>query len=228
MTAMNLGDSHLRFVNSECLHDRGRSRSLYNITDHICTASRPQLVHTNSKQSVTASDDYYSLKSLTSEGSSNDDRAAAPRYETPPMHGHPANQDAQQPEATIPKIEPLRPRETYHAGPDAGASSNQHAVKRKPVSTSSSEGTIVRRPISTVSPPTPGVDDTPYIQFAIDQLTRDEEVVGSRHQSNGTEIPYPVERIIPNQYRDRAIPQAPPIPPSDSPRPFSESIGPCY
>lgn len=31
------------------------------------------------------------------------------------------------------------------------------------------------------SPPTPGVDDTPYIQFALDQLTRDEEVRGSRN-----------------------------------------------
>lgn len=29
--------------------------------------------------------------------------------------------------------------------------------------------------------PTPGVDDTPYIHFALDQLTRDEEVRGSRH-----------------------------------------------
>lgn len=27
---------------------------------------------------------------------------------------------------------------------------------------------------------TPGTDDTPYIHFAIDQLTRDEEVRGSR------------------------------------------------
>ena len=30
------------------------------------------------------------------------------------------------------------------------------------------------------SPPTPGQDDTPYIRFAIDQLTRDEDVRGSR------------------------------------------------
>ena len=29
-----------------------------------------------------------------------------------------------------------------------------------------------------LSPPTPGNDDTPYIQFAIDQLTRDEELLG--------------------------------------------------
>ena len=33
---------------------------------------------------------------------------------------------------------------------------------------------------SDISPPTPGVDDTPYIQFAIDQLTRDEELMGRR------------------------------------------------
>ena len=37
--------------------------------------------------------------------------------------------------------------------------------------------------------PTPGVDDTPYIQFAIDQLTRDEELLGrSRDQSGSPEI----------------------------------------
>lgn len=33
------------------------------------------------------------------------------------------------------------------------------------------------------SPPTPGMDDTPYIHFALDQLTRDEEVRGSRMYS---------------------------------------------
>jgi Protein of unknown function (DUF3433) len=35
-----------------------------------------------------------------------------------------------------------------------------------------------------MSPPTPGVDDTPYIRFAIEQLTRDEDVMGQgRHGS---------------------------------------------
>lgn len=47
---------------------------------------------------------------------------------------------------------------------------------------------------------TPGVDDTPYIRFAIDQLTRDEEVRGSRKYPAGARASntedYPVQRII--------------------------------
>ena len=41
-----------------------------------------------------------------------------------------------------------------------------------------------------VSPPTPGVDDSPYIHFAIDQLTRDEELLGRRRQRGGSEDSY--------------------------------------
>jgi Protein of unknown function (DUF3433) len=43
---------------------------------------------------------------------------------------------------------------------------------------------------------TPGMDQTPYIRFAIDQLTRDEEVRGSRQYALGNNNDYPVERII--------------------------------
>lgn len=40
-----------------------------------------------------------------------------------------------------------------------------------------------------ISPPTPGVDDTPYIHFAIDQLTRDEELLGhSRGGPNSGDV----------------------------------------
>jgi hypothetical protein len=35
------------------------------------------------------------------------------------------------------------------------------------------------------SPPTPHIDDTPYIHFALDQLTRDEDVRGSRRYMSG-------------------------------------------
>lgn len=52
---------------------------------------------------------------------------------------------------------------------------------------------------------TPGQDTTPYIRFAIDQLTRDEEVRGSRVYpevrqpvQDEDEDDYPVERIIPD------------------------------
>ncbi len=50
------------------------------------------------------------------------------------------------------------------------------------------------------SPPTP-IDDTPYIRFAIDQLTRDQDVrPNQRHStpaSSGSDF-YPVERIVPD------------------------------
>jgi hypothetical protein len=50
---------------------------------------------------------------------------------------------------------------------------------------------------------TPGQDTTPYIRFAIDQLTRDEEVRGSRiypqvEQPFDDDDDYPVERIVPD------------------------------
>ncbi|KXL49530.1 hypothetical protein M433DRAFT_152827 [Acidomyces richmondensis BFW] len=44
------------------------------------------------------------------------------------------------------------------------------------------------------SPPTPDTDDTPYIRFALDQLTRDEEVRGSRR------YPYPTSYAAPGAY----------------------------
>lgn len=173
---MNFGDSKLRYVNT----------------------STPRLVHTNSKQSITASDDYYSL---TSEGSSNDDRNIVQRYQTPPLRMRSADpsRDALQSEATIPTVRPVKHQDPGDdEKPEVPIRNEQHRIPRKPVSSSSSDGTIVRRPVSEViSPPTPGVDDTPYIQFAIDQLTRDEEVAGLRHPGNSST--YPVERIIPDE-----------------------------
>ena len=173
---MNLGDSKLRHVNT----------------------STPQLVHTNSKQSITASDDYYSL---TSEGSSNDDRHHAQRYQTPPLRMRSDNpsRDALQSEATIPTIRPVKHQDPgEEEKPAIPIRNERHQIPRKPLSSSSSEGTIVRRPLSDViTPPTPGVDDTPYIQFAIDQLTRNEEVAGPRHPDSLAF--YHVERIIPDE-----------------------------
>ena len=52
---------------------------------------------------------------------------------------------------------------------------------------------------SDISPTTPGVDDTPYIRFAIDQLTRDEELLGPRRHGAPSEESYPVDRIIPDE-----------------------------
>ena len=76
--------------------------------------------------------------------------------------------------------------------------------------------------------PTPGLDDSPYVRFAIDQLTRDEEVgVPQRHDSTSTNQDYPSERLIWDQglgYFTRArtpIPhlETPPRPNFKSPSP---------
>lgn len=173
---MNLGDSKLRYVNS----------------------STPQLVHTNSKQSITASDDYYSL---TSEESSNDGPNATQRYQTPPlrMRSDEPIRDAPRSEATVPTVQPVKHKDPGDdERPEIPIRNEHHRIPRKPLSSSSSEGTIVRRSLSEViTPPTPGVDDTPYIQFAIDQLTRDEEVADPQHPESSAS--YPVERIIPDE-----------------------------
>lgn len=138
------------------------------------------------------------------------------------MHMQPTIQEAPQSEATIPPIRPLKDEEVGEAEKQELSLPEGHKIKRKPVSSSSSssEGTIIRRPMSTISPPTPGVDDTPYIQFAIDQLTRDEEVAGSRHHSRREEPYYNPERRIPNQSRGviKAPPPPPPIPPKNETR----------
>ncbi len=69
-------------------------------------------------------------------------------------------------------------------------------------------------------PPTPGLDDTPYIRFAIDQLTRDEELTGRRRDGSGeSEASFPVERIVPDEglgyYTREARPPPRKEPPSD-------------
>lgn len=187
---MNLGDSNLRTVN----------------------VSTPQLVHVNSKQSITASDDYYSL---TSEGSSNEDRTTVKRYETPPMHMRSADasrdalhSDAKQSEATIPAINLIKYKNPGGHGAVMVPPNGDHSIKRKPVSSSSlsssSSGTIIRRPIDQISPPTPGVDDTPYIHFAIEQLTRDQEVT---YEEGGSEASYPVERDATLGYHPARVPK---------------------
>ncbi|MCJ1393482.1 hypothetical protein MMC18_006357 [Xylographa bjoerkii] len=152
---MNLGDAHLRFVNT----------------------SRPQLLHSDSKRSVTASDDYYSLSEPASEPSSGDDPAAIVRYRTPPsqIHSPHPSRDTLRSGSTPPKRKALPVIDT--------TSKNIRFVEKDSTNGDSVDADNMKAWKSTksdVSPPTPGVDDTPYIQFAIDQLTRDEELMGRR------------------------------------------------
>ena len=193
------------------------------------TVSNPSIVHKPSKQSITASEDYYSLSS----GDSAHLPAGAQstntihRYQTPPSrYRTPAS--SQQNIASIAQAQyaidesadpevrktPMRGegkrRQSFpesssssSAGPStigpigAMATLREGGVRRKPVPSTVIEdvdspksqefvdpngarSSVARDLDQGVSPPTPGQDDTPYIRFALDQLTRDEEVRGSR------------------------------------------------
>ncbi|KAL8729427.1 MAG: hypothetical protein Q9181_005009 [Wetmoreana brouardii] len=176
---MNLGEANLRTVNT----------------------SKPALVHTPSKQSIAASDDYYSLSSAAS---SQDEKSAVRPYQTPPLHIIPElyrrRDDAAPSKPTVRAVTPTLP-----LAPSAAhlrASAQDHKIKRKPVSTESTSPSDRPSNNEPISPPTPGVDDTPYIQFAIDQLTRDQEVnEASKRRLRGapSHESYSVDRIVPDE-----------------------------
>ncbi|KAL8826950.1 MAG: hypothetical protein Q9191_003487 [Dirinaria sp. TL-2023a] len=162
------------------------------------TSHKPQLIHSDSKQSVTASDDYYSLDSDQSH------EEPFHRYKTPPQ-----SQEVLQSEGTIPTIRPTKhePPSTYHTQRPLEVRFEKNTkIPRKPVP---SEGIVARRAAdSELCPPTPGVDDTPYIRFAIEQLTRDEELLGPRSHGVGNldshAVATPVQDL-PTQADDGAI-----------------------
>ncbi|KAI9733424.1 MAG: hypothetical protein M1834_003508 [Cirrosporium novae-zelandiae] len=213
-------------------------------------SSRPELLHTESKQSITASEDYYSAPDNASHSSSNNDnnndnenndsRTTIIRYATPQSQYHtpyqstdhlqsstsvasppwplPDHQMTEQSEATaVPRSFPLTVRFV-----DMGFRQAQRPTSIvRSRAMSGSEG----------SAPTPGVDDTPYIRFAIDQLTRDEELMGrGRNGSVSTTADFPVNRIrddqspenptstepIPANQRDEPEPPLPPLPQPES------------
>ncbi|KAL8969200.1 MAG: hypothetical protein Q9183_002110 [Haloplaca sp. 2 TL-2023] len=158
-----------------------------------------------SKQSVAASDDYYSL---SSGASSQDEKNTARRYQTPPLHIIPEPYRRESPSdptkptvravtPTLPPKLPTAPQPVWTNPPGQA-----HKIKRKPISSSSaasSDNTANKLPIS---PASPGVDDTPYIQFAIEQLTRDEEVnegVKPRLRDTQSQESYAVERVVPDE-----------------------------
>ncbi|KAI8937547.1 hypothetical protein NX059_005264 [Plenodomus lindquistii] len=174
--------------------------------------SQPQLSHQNSQQSVAASlaasEGYWSASENTS--SSGDDRR--PRYQTPPsQHRSPAQSHEQLLLHTDAPVTSLRgvgiprqqPPHTYtHDRPQSPAVST---IAEERPRTQDTRHSATRDMDTDSQATTPGQDTTPYIRFAIDQLTRDEEVRGSRvYPELRQPIPedddddYPVERMVPD------------------------------
>ncbi|KXT15539.1 hypothetical protein AC579_6528 [Pseudocercospora musae] len=216
--------------------------------------SNPSVVHHRpSLQSVTASEDYYSLSGSNSSTHSNDILGAAgrsqhtiTRFQTPPSRYRTPQQSTtalarpiQERNGGEAEGEEAQHRKTPMRGegkrrlssdeaigavvPLLGASSSappqgqtqlrEGGIRRKPVPSVVMEDGSPPRTANRISPtlahsstaqqinrerdaPTPGVDDTPYIHFALDQLTRDEEVRGSRRYADiapGVDGAYPYE-----------------------------------
>ncbi|TKX23144.1 hypothetical protein C1H76_4692 [Elsinoe australis] len=186
--------------------------------------SQPQLHQASDTQSVTASEDYYSLTSSSAYSDESQSARPAPirRYQTPPSRYRTpmasgeriqtADMIAEQTNVPMRGTGRRRQSDADRTSYPNPLQSNPRvgAVGRKPVPSTVYEGNspeTIRGPIPNLamssaakdlnrepSPPTPGVDDTPYIHFALDQLTRDEEVRGSRmYPGKRTYQPSPVD-----------------------------------
>lgn len=110
-----------------------------------------------------------------------------------------ASRDALQPDASISSIVLVRQSPpTIEPASSGAVRFAEEPTTREETSSPASEAVSASKtlPDHDISSTTPGVDDTPYIRFAIDQLTRDEELLGSRIQGAPSEASYPVDRII--------------------------------
>ena len=192
---MNLGEANLKTVNGERFHPLRTEICLLLIS--LIAASKPRLIHVDSKQSITASDDYYSL---SSSGSSQHENATVRRYETPPLQSRSATSSRNAAHYQI-DSHPLESADASQLdlSPAPTVVRFGEDPTRKPGPGINTKFLAKRTSGNGISPPTPGVDDTPYIRFAIDQLTRDEELLGSRGQGASSESSYPVDRIIPDE-----------------------------
>jgi hypothetical protein len=171
--------------------------------------SRPRLSNQGSQQSLAASEGYYSVTDHSS--SESDDKSSKPLFQTPPsQHRTPAQSHEQLLSETEAPITSLRgvgiprqqPQQTYHHNPPQSPTVSTIAEERP--GTQETRHSQLRPDMDAESnATTPGQDTTPYIRFAIDQLTRDEEVRGSRiypqvEHPGEEEDDYPVERIVPD------------------------------
>ncbi|KKY22058.1 putative phosphoribosylaminoimidazole-succinocarboxamide synthase [Diplodia seriata] len=177
--------------------------------------SRPHIQHSASQQSISASEDYYTVSEISS--SSGDDRSQTTiiRHNTPPeLYRTPLQSHEQlaNPRRLSTLQEARKSREANTAVPravlfDESSIPQRSMPSARPVQDPRRKSGRDSESVST----TPGVDDTPYIRFAIDQLTRDEEVRGSRKYPAGTRASaeqYPVQRLV-SPETVGYVPQAP-------------------
>jgi hypothetical protein len=248
-------DRLLAIRNTNGIHNLARlSWPKRTLTNDTLAVSNPSIVHRRSEQSITASEDYYSLSPSSSSSTYNvrhvndpahlgQSEATIIRYSTPPSRLRtPAHsRDNLHQYTRVPQVDDGNPGGAALRGLgqrrqsiDSSSSRERQAIampaplnfradggiRRKPVpstvienpnSPTSGDGSIIADRSHFGSPPTPGPHDEQYVRFALDQLTRDEEVRGSRRYADGnryssTNPPYPVAGGV---SRDRVSQDAP-------------------
>ncbi|EAW09343.1 DUF3433 domain-containing protein [Aspergillus clavatus NRRL 1] len=165
-----------------------------NVSLRTVSSSRPQLFRTESQQSIAASDDYYSFSDRTTSSSSRSpsagSRLTVQRYATP--NSHPVSN------SSSPAVS------RTHLGPNMAGSRSQHSIlgpsrgKNVPSTTDMPAGSTRHLPNDSYAgrSPTPGMDDSPYIRFAINQLSRDDEPRPDSRQSSITSVDYPAQPLM--------------------------------
>ncbi|KAI9927863.1 hypothetical protein ASPWEDRAFT_29255 [Aspergillus wentii DTO 134E9] len=200
-----------------------------NLSLRTVSSNRPQLHHTEDQRSVAASDDYYSFSDHNSSRSpSNGSAATVMRYATPASY--PPSRTASPhisrthlaPDMAAPEAERSAPQQdgtptsnTVHFGQDRVAW----------ISPRSDHDSHQDQDLGEYSgrPDTPGLDDSPYVRFAINQLTRDEETASLSRKSSLESDEYPADRLVWDeglgQFTRSPLPSK--TPPAQQPRPLS-------
>ncbi|KAK2752684.1 hypothetical protein FQN54_008062 [Arachnomyces sp. PD_36] len=163
--------------------------------------SRPQLLHSTSQQSIAASDDYYSFSDGYASSSS---RVTVVRYATPPSRNlspapPPLPQD-DRPDSEM-TIQPNQnnPTVMVNGRPPTGETVQSPTVETVEDARSPLLGAVEDRSVNNHGATTPGLSDEPYLRFAIEQLTRDEELSGTGRQGSVASSDYPVQRPVPDE-----------------------------
>ncbi|KAL2794317.1 hypothetical protein BJX66DRAFT_304082 [Aspergillus keveii] len=178
-----------------------------NVSLRTVSSSRPQLFRTESQQSAAASDDYYSLSSRTSatRSASGGSRATVVRYATPDSHPISRNSSPAvsrtllAPPSAVPRNEqipniPGEQRDTFVTNIDSTTQSDEKRDTHL-ISFDGAGGEAVRDSYAGREP-TPGVDDSPYIRFAISQLTREGEDGHPRRSSESGSESTPTGHLL--------------------------------
>ncbi|KAE8390919.1 hypothetical protein BDV23DRAFT_172019 [Aspergillus alliaceus] len=181
-----------------------------NVSLRTVSSNRPQVLCSEDQRSVAASDDYYSFSDHNSgsRSPSNGSHATVVRYATP--NSHPVSQTSSPAISRThlaPPVVASTSRPAHHVkmpsdnknAPSPVRSTIRSVQDREAHTSLMTESTSrqVPRDSSYAGPsPAPAMDNVPYLRFAINQLTRDEDTRSLRRPSSVTSEDYPVERLV--------------------------------